>query len=86
MFEICGEGIGFVDGFVYLGIPVGKQEFVDSFWESRFRSVEKAYFTLARSGIHKQYMMPRCYAFIYKINIQYFSTMDWNYVPLVRDF
>ena len=68
--EMCGGRINFVDGFVYLGIPIGNQEFVDSFWESRFKAVEKAYFCLAKIGIHKQYMMPRCYSFIYKVYIQ----------------
>ena len=65
-FVISGGQLPVAEGFVYLGLPIGDQKFLDEWLEKKFRSVEVAFFTIRKVGLHKNQVDPFCLAFIYR--------------------
>lgn len=45
-FTMADDVIPRVNNFIYLGLPIGDDKFIENFWYSRFRKVEKAFFAL----------------------------------------
>lgn len=69
-FELTGAPLNRVEGFIYLGLPIGNSEFVNKYWDCKFRSVEKAFFSIRNIGLHKGIINPICLGFIYKCYCQ----------------
>lgn len=65
-FSVGGGLIRKVEDFEYLGLPIGSRRYVDEFYEAKFRSVEKAFFSIRRIGLHKGLLDPGCLSFIYR--------------------
>ena len=65
-FLIGGGNLKPVTDFEYLGLPIGNKTYINNFFEEKFRSVEKAFFTIRRVGIHKGFWFPNTLGFIYK--------------------
>ena len=69
-FKLCGEELRRTEGFIYLGLPIGGVNYVNKYWQNKFRNVEKALFSLRNIGLHKDYINPQCLGFIYKAYCQ----------------
>ena len=65
-FLLCGGRLRNVENFQYLGLPIGDRTFVEEYMEEKFRSVEKAFFSIRQIGLHKDSINPFCLGFIYK--------------------
>jgi len=65
-FSLSGGFLRKVENFEYLGLPIGSRRYVDEFFEAKFRSVEKAFFSIRRIGLHKGLLDPGCLSFIYR--------------------
>ena len=65
-FSLCGGMLRKVENFEYLGLPIGDRKYVDEFYNSKFKSVERALFAIRRIGLHNNYINPECLGFIYK--------------------
>lgn len=65
-FYIAEEEMKQVECFEYLGLPIGDNKYIDSFFERNFRSVEKAFFAIRNIGLHKNIIEPTCLGFIFK--------------------
>lgn len=65
-FTLMGERMKEVDGFIYLGLPVGDKKFIEKYWEDKFRNVERSFYAIRNLGLHKDFMNPMCLGFIFK--------------------
>ena len=57
-------------GFLYLGLPVGNQDYIEEFFDEKMRRVEKSFFSLRGLGCKPAALHPRKIAFIFKQNCQ----------------
>ena len=53
-------------GFLYLGLPVGNQDYIEEFFDEKMRRVEKSFFSLRGLGCKPAALHPRKIAFIFK--------------------
>ena len=53
-------------GIIYLGLPLGDKDFIDSFMDGKMRDVEKCMFSLYPIGCKPRTMRPTTTAFLYK--------------------
>lgn len=65
-FTLLGEIMNEVDGFIYLGLPIGDNRFIEKYWEEKFRNVERSFFAIKSIGLHKNFINPICLGFIFK--------------------
>ena len=66
-FYFDGTSIPSTDvGFIYLRMPIGTHEFSQSHFETKFKSLEKAYYSLRGIGCRYGMSSPRSMAFIDK--------------------
>ena len=64
--SICGGQLKKVENFDYLGLPIGSTEYTEKYYENKFRTVEKSFYSIRRIGIHKGFWFPKTLGFIYK--------------------
>ena len=55
-----------VDGFIYLGLPIGNDEYKFEFFEEKMRKIERSFYSLRGLGCKPECMNPRTIAFLYK--------------------
>jgi hypothetical protein len=55
-----------VDQFIYLGLPIGHQNFVRDYWKNKMRKVELEAYALSSLGVHPNLTDPSCFSFLYK--------------------
>jgi hypothetical protein len=55
-----------VDGMVYLGLPIGDQQYVDNFFTAKFGKVERSMYSLRLMGCKPLMLNPNSVAYIYK--------------------
>ena len=84
LFKLCGSTLERRSSFVYLGLPIGDSLATDNYWEDKYRSVEKAFFSLRSIGLHKLYMNPLCLGFMYKQFCQSIFVYGLEVVPISR--
>ncbi len=65
-FSLSGGLLRKVENFEYLGLPIGSRKYVDEFYDTKFRSVEKSFFSIRRIGLHKGFLDPGCLSFVYR--------------------
>ena len=65
-FYIAGGLLRNVENFEYLGLPIGEPTYLEDFFEKKFRSVEKSFFSIRRIGLHSKLTDPECLSFFYK--------------------
>lgn len=65
-FELNGSPIPNVSGFVYLGLPIGSQDYINEFVENKWKAVEKSFFSLHGLGCKMKNMSPYLVSFLYK--------------------
>lgn len=49
-FKLSGKPISRVDGFIYLGLPVGDNNFIESTYLERMKKCERAFYSLRSIG------------------------------------
>ena len=54
------------DGFIYLGLPIGNNEYKEDFIENKFKKTERSFYSLYKLGCKPYALCPRTIAFIYK--------------------
>ena len=54
------------DGCIYLGLPLGKKEFIEEFVDNKWKSVEKSFYSLYGMGCKPKRTNPHLIAFLYK--------------------
>ena len=64
--SIGGGPLRKVVNFDYLGLPIGTTEYTENYFETKFRTVEKSFYSIRRVGIHKGFWFPNTLGFIYK--------------------
>jgi hypothetical protein len=55
-----------VDQFIYIGLPIGHQDFVKDYWRNKMRKVELASYALKSLGVYPNLTDPFCFSFLYK--------------------
>jgi len=65
-FKLNGVDIPNVDHLVYLGLPIGNQNFVDVFFSKKFNKVERSMYSLREIGCKPLQLSPIRTAYIYK--------------------
>jgi hypothetical protein len=65
-FKMSNVNIPNVNGFIYLGLPIGNSKFVDEYIENKFKKVQKSMFTLYSMGLKPKLVSPQTMAFVYK--------------------
>jgi len=65
-FKISGDDVENVNNLIYLVLPIGNSKFINSYWERKFSSVERAFYSLRGIGLHLDYTNPICMGFMYK--------------------
>ena len=61
-----GISIPYKQNFIYLGFPIGTNDFVNEFIENKFKKVEKSFYSLYTYGCKPNGLSPFTIAFIYK--------------------
>ncbi|CAF0857609.1 unnamed protein product [Brachionus calyciflorus] len=69
-FSLNGNIIPNVSGFIYLGLPIGSNEFLYDFLEKKWKSVEKSMFSLYGLGCKPKMMSPNLVSFLFKTYCQ----------------
>ena len=59
-----------VSGFVYLGLPVGSQDYINEFLESKWKCVVKSMYSLYGLGCKPKTMSPNLVSFLFKTYCQ----------------
>ena len=83
-FRIGGGILERVDGFVYLGLPIGGAKFVADFFMKKFGAVERAFFSIRRIGLHSGLIHPECLGFIYRQFCQSIYTYGLEVITLSK--
>jgi hypothetical protein len=65
------ENIPSVYGFIYLGIPIGNNAFIDSYIEEGFKKMQRSVYSLNSLGFKPKLVSPETVAFVFK---QYFQS------------
>jgi hypothetical protein len=60
------EKIPFVNGFIYLGLPIGSNGYIDSYIEEGFKKMQRSVFSLYSLGIKPKLVSPQTVAFVFK--------------------
>jgi hypothetical protein len=84
IFTITGKVIPNTDGLEYLGLPIGDNNYTDSFIQNNFRSVEKAFYSIRSIGLHKEFSNPLCISFIYKQYCQSIFNYGLELLPISK--
>ena len=50
-FTLLKEVMNVVDGFIYLGLPIGDKKYIEKYWEDKFRNVERAFYAIKAIGL-----------------------------------
>lgn len=54
------------EGIIYLGLPLGSQEYINDYLDDKMRKVEKSFFSLYSLGCKPKRMNPMLVSFLYK--------------------
>ena len=65
-FKLGDNYIPLKKGIIYLGLPLGEKEFIESFIDGKMRDVEKSMFSLYPIGCKPRTMRPSTVSFLYK--------------------
>jgi len=63
-FKMADENIPSGNGFIYLGLPVGNNKFIDEYIEDKFKKLQRSVFTLYSFKL--KLVCPQTMAFVYK--------------------
>ena len=85
-FVLAGGSIPKKDGFIYLGLPVGCNAFVESFYCDKMTSCEKALYSLKNIGCNPLMLHPHAIGFIYKQFCQSILKFGFEFVHLKKSF
>jgi hypothetical protein len=66
VFKMDDKIIPNVDGLVYLGLPIGNQQFVEDFFNQKFSKVERSMYSLRGLGCKPLHLNPFSVGYIYK--------------------
>jgi hypothetical protein len=66
IFKMSDESIPSVNGFIYLGLPIGNNGFVDEYIEEQFKKVQRSIFSLYSMGFKPKMVSPQTMGFVYK--------------------
>jgi hypothetical protein len=66
MFKMCEDNIPCVNGFIYLGLPIGNNEFIDTFLEEAFKRMQRSVYSLYGIGFKPKLVCPQTVAFVFK--------------------
>ncbi|CAF1050957.1 unnamed protein product [Brachionus calyciflorus] len=69
-FVLGGNIVPNCESFVYLGLPIGSNEFINEFINLKFRNVEKALFSLKGLGVLPKTTGPLTIGYLYKTYCQ----------------
>ena len=65
-FIMNDEKIPFVNGFIYLGLPIGSNGYIDSYIEEGFKKMQRSVFSLYSLGFKPKLVSPQTVAFVFK--------------------
>ena len=65
-FKLNGVKIPSSNGFIYLGLPIGDEKFISSFFNEKITWVEKSLYSLKGLGYENSVHKPRTIVFPYK--------------------
>ncbi|CAF0862194.1 unnamed protein product, partial [Brachionus calyciflorus] len=65
-FILNGKIVPNVSGFIYLGLPIGNQSYINEFLENKWKSVEKALYSLYGLGCKSKMLNPFLVSFLFK--------------------
>ena len=65
-FKLGTSSIPKSEGFIYLGLPIGNDGFIENFILSKFKKCEKALYSLRSLGCKPNHLNPRSISFVYK--------------------
>ena len=54
------------EGFIYLGLPIDNDKFIENLISDKFRNREKSFYSLISLGCKPNSLSPKSIAFIYK--------------------
>ena len=87
---VKGIHIPNVQGFEYLGLPIGSNNFITEFVEEKWKKVEKSMYSLYGLGCKPSVMNPNLVGFLYKQYCQsiFRHILDNIYIPssLLKEF
>ncbi|CAF0727404.1 unnamed protein product [Brachionus calyciflorus] len=69
-FILNGKIVPNVSGFIYLGLPIGNQSYIHEFLENKWKSVEKALYSLYCLGCKPKMLNPFLVSFLFKTYCQ----------------
>jgi hypothetical protein len=85
-FILNGDCVPRTEGFVYLGLPVGTEEFVEAFYSNKMTKCERALYSLKNIGCNPHKLHPRAIGFIYKQYCQSILKFGFEFVFLRKSF
>jgi hypothetical protein len=65
-FIMNGESIPCVDGFIYLGLPIGNNAFIDQYIDKGFKKMQRSMYSLYSLGFKPKLVCPQTVAFVFK--------------------
>ncbi len=85
-FILNGGSIPKSEGFIYLGLPVGTEAFVEAFYNEKMSKCEKALYSLKNIGCNPNRLHPLAIGFIYKQYCQSIMKFGFEFVYLRKSF
>jgi hypothetical protein len=74
------------NGFVYLGLPIGDDAFVEQFFRDKMTKCEKALYALSTIGCKPHNLQPKAIAFVYKQYCQSIVRYGLEFIYLKKTF
>ena len=74
------------DGFVYLGLPIGGDSYVEQFFREKMSKCEKALYALGSIGCKPHNLHPKAIAFVYKQYCQSIIRYGLEFIYLKKGF